>query len=102
MNVIAVLSSLILPALFVHLGLYGWRHAPVNRVTLRPSQWILVAGAAALPLILAVVVLVFRPWPYDQIKQVLVCVALMLVSIVYGISPSYREDRDSDVDKSTA
>jgi hypothetical protein len=89
--------SLIVPGLVTHVGLYGWREAPRDRVQLTARQWQFVLAIAAGPTLLAGAIV--SPWrtllvpiPPERYGLLLTCCALALGSIIWGMMPSQDED----------
>lgn len=104
MNALALLASLIFPAVLTHVSLYGWRRAPVNTVRLSRRQWATVALITAPCLAAPIVALAvcrqptFNPdseWPVLG-----VCGLFALVSIVYGMAPSHHEEEEDEAEQS--
>ena len=99
MKGLALLGSLIVPAVLTHVSLYGWRRAPVNTVRLNRRQWATVALITA-PFLAAIIVAlaVCRQSTFNSNSEwpaVLgVCGLVGLLSVVCGMAPSYREEDD--------
>ena len=96
MPIVFLISCLVLPALLVHTGLYGWHRAPLHRIILTPRQWTFVGSVAALPFFAALFFVLLKPSLViageDRKALALLGCAIALVSIVYGLMPSHKDD----------
>ena len=94
-SITLMVLSVTVPAIAVHLGLYGWKRAPANRVQLTPRQWAWVVIVMAVPAAALVVLftsLAGRLVAPGSRAGVAVSCFIALVSAIYGMAPSLRED----------